>query len=273
MSNYSFDSVGAVEETPLAAPCFDTRLPVTKAARARRTTAWSSKPNTLPREAAPTATVAVADQLRHLILSGKLQPGLMLHQQQLALRLGVSRMPVSHAFARLESEGLVVMTPHRFACARVAAVSADEAAEIFDLRLTLETATLRHAIPRHTAETLETVRASQRALVSDEGPDHWIVSGQRFLTALYAPSGRALTMRRIEWFQRFVERCYQAWPAPELVDRTSWSKRYARLADSVSERDETAAMTALAEHLSAMQALILRVLPGQADQGSTSPSS
>ena len=269
MSNFHFDSVGAVEETPLTAACFDTRLPVTKAARARRTTAWASKPTALPREVAPTATVAVADQLRHLILTGKLRPGLLLHQQQLALRLGVSRMPVSHAFARLESEGLVVMTPHRFACARVAAVSAEEVAEIFDIRLALETATLRHAIPRHTAETLATVRASQQALTREEGPDHWIGAGQRFLTSLYGPSGRALTMRRIEWFQRFVERCYQAWPSPDLVHRTTWTAVYARLADAVVARDDVAAAAAIAEHLAAMKALILRVLPTETEQGAS----
>jgi DNA-binding GntR family transcriptional regulator len=52
-------------------------------------------------------------ELRSAILSGSLRPGVRLRQEELAARLGVSRMPVRQAFSVLEREGLVRTDPWR----------------------------------------------------------------------------------------------------------------------------------------------------------------
>ena len=69
----------------------------------------------LGRERAPEQ---VTNRLREAIVSGLLQPGDRLMQEELAERLGVSRMPIREALRRLEAEGLVVLQPYRGALSR-----------------------------------------------------------------------------------------------------------------------------------------------------------
>ena len=74
----------------------------------------------LPTSAAPIALRAasllperIAESLRAEILANRLEPGARLGEQELATRLGVSRVPLREAFRMLEGEGLVTIEPHR----------------------------------------------------------------------------------------------------------------------------------------------------------------
>jgi DNA-binding GntR family transcriptional regulator len=91
-------------------------------------------------------TQLVVDQIRDLIVTGKLALGEQLSENALAERLGVSRTPVREAFLRLEAERLVEIRPQRgtfvFACGH------DEVRDICELREILEAGALRLAIRR-----------------------------------------------------------------------------------------------------------------------------
>src|SRR4051812_13031640 len=76
------------------------------------------------------------ENLRRLVVDGTLRPGQRLHLDGLASQLGVSTMPVRVALRRLETEGLVTISPRRGTT--VTDLRSDEAAEIFLLRRTLE---------------------------------------------------------------------------------------------------------------------------------------
>src|SRR3970282_365981 len=55
----------------------------------------------------------VYEALQNAIISGHLQPGEHLRQEDLAEQWGVSQTPVREAFRRLESEGLVEYSANR----------------------------------------------------------------------------------------------------------------------------------------------------------------
>jgi len=74
----------------------------------------------------------IVDQLRRLILEGKLAPGTILRQEHLARQLEVSRTPLREALLALESEGFVVIAPS--GAASVVALDARDAREIMDVR-------------------------------------------------------------------------------------------------------------------------------------------
>jgi DNA-binding GntR family transcriptional regulator len=74
----------------------------------------------------------------------------------LASEFGVSHVPLREAIQRLEAEGFLALHPRRGAF--VMPLSADDAREIFDLRVTLETKALRASIPGLTSEQLQIVR-------------------------------------------------------------------------------------------------------------------
>lgn len=112
---------------------------------------------------------AVYKWLRAAILAGEFAPGQMLRQEALAKRLGVSRVPLREALQRLESEGQVVLHPHRgFA---VASLDAEEIEEIFHLRILIEERAAYQSTRTRTAAHVELLRqllARMKDLVSDD---------------------------------------------------------------------------------------------------------
>lgn len=79
---------------------------------------------------------AVVDGIREQILSGELQPGDRLRQDELAEIFGVSTMPVREALRHLQAEGLVTFHPNRGAT--VSEISVEEYEEIYRIREELE---------------------------------------------------------------------------------------------------------------------------------------
>src|SRR3954468_13902850 len=74
--------------------------------------------------------------LRDGILDGTLEAGSPLRQEEVAARLGFSRLPIREALRRLDSEGLVVLRPRRGYV--VASLNRDEIDDVLDLQATLE---------------------------------------------------------------------------------------------------------------------------------------
>lgn len=100
----------------------------------------------------------VLDILRQAILEGVFAPGQHLRQEELAERIGVSRIPVRTALMQLDAEGLIEFQPHRGATVR--SLSAERLREVYNLRILLETFALRQA-----AETL--TPDEKRAIVQE----------------------------------------------------------------------------------------------------------
>jgi DNA-binding GntR family transcriptional regulator len=78
----------------------------------------------------------LAAALRARILDGELEPGRRLVERELVEVYDVARHTLRAALRRLQVEGLVRVEPNRGA--RVAALSAADLAELFELRLALE---------------------------------------------------------------------------------------------------------------------------------------
>jgi DNA-binding GntR family transcriptional regulator len=76
------------------------------------------------------------EQVRKRILTGDIPPGAPLRQDTIAEELGVSKIPLREALGRLEQDGLISSYPNRGYIVRP--MSADEAKEVFDLRLAIE---------------------------------------------------------------------------------------------------------------------------------------
>ncbi|MEH7121707.1 GntR family transcriptional regulator [Bacillus sp. JJ1503] len=83
-----------------------------------------------------TLHLKVCNILREAIIRGDFRPGERLKQSDLADKLGVSRMPVREAFRKLESEGLILLEPHKGAV--VKSINIEDIEEIYALRAELE---------------------------------------------------------------------------------------------------------------------------------------
>lgn len=102
-----------------------------------------------------TATV-IANQLRESIITGELEPGSRLRQQDLARKYEASRMPIREALQRLESEGLVSVVAHSGAW--VASLDLEEFQKTYQLRNVVEPFALEQSILGLTARDKATIQ-------------------------------------------------------------------------------------------------------------------
>ncbi|MCC7361665.1 MAG: GntR family transcriptional regulator [Anaerolineales bacterium] len=106
----------------------------------------------------------VVDVIREAILSGELEPGARLLQEDLAERLQVSSTPVREALRQLESEGILQSSPNRGV--RVVEVNFSAVREIYQIRAELEALATRCAVPRLTSADLAHLRRLQAQIVA-----------------------------------------------------------------------------------------------------------
>ncbi|PTW99049.1 GntR family transcriptional regulator [Pararhodobacter aggregans] len=90
----------------------------------------------------------LVEQLRSYFTEGPLKPGEKVNEQALASAYGVSRTPLREALKVLASEGLLTWTPNRGV--RMAEISAEGLAEVFEVLMALESLAGRKAAARMT---------------------------------------------------------------------------------------------------------------------------
>jgi len=200
---------------------------------------------------------AILAALRADISSGKLAPGAVLRQAELAEQFGTSRIPVREALNSLQAEGLVQIEPNRGAY--VTTLGADELHELFDLRVLLETDVLRRAVPLHTERTLRRLESVQHELDGETEPLEWLRLDRAFHDGLYAPSGRPRSLQMVASLRASVERFYLAQLGPE-ARRPGWNDEHQRLIALVRAGDADGACAMLAGHLRETEKLAVSTL-------------
>ena len=153
---------------------------------------------------------ALADQIfdivRDRIISGELAGEAPIRQDALAAELGISKIPLREAFARLEQDGLVVSKANRGFF--VSPLSAEEAYDVFDLRLKLEPAAVAEAATRAGEVDRAAARGALAAL--NQATQARAVSvaamNRAFHMALVRPAGRRVTLTILERLQVVAER-------------------------------------------------------------------
>lgn len=148
----------------------------------------------------------VFDQARERILSGRLPADTPIRQDALALELGVSKIPLREALARLESEGLVVSHPNRGFIVRP--LSRADAEDVFDLRLRIEPNACVLGARRADEAAQEAARTAFAALdaalrngLADVGR-----CNREFHLTLVRPSGRGVTIETVDRLLALSER-------------------------------------------------------------------
>lgn len=137
-------------------------------------------------------------ELRRRVLSGALPAGSRIDQHELAADLRMSITPLREAIRRLSSEGLVELDTHRNV--RVAPMSAAEARELLEVRLSLEPAAVELAAARRTEVDADAMRAAAAQLlpVTRRWGEDAILAHHEFHRALYAASHNRTMIRVLD---------------------------------------------------------------------------
>ena len=211
----------------------------------------------------PPLSDIVMDQIRDLIIAGRLKPGEQLSEAGLAEQLGVSRTPVREALRSLEAERLVELRPGRgtfvfhYALARLIDIS--------QLREVLETGAMRIALQRNRDALLSelgnvldlSAATLGRDILGYQACDTMFhdtlvrFSGNSELVDTYSRiSGRAQAIRR-----RFTN-------TPSQVERSH--NDHCLIVSRLKSNDDRGAVAILSQHIHNV-AVLYQVLSEQSD--------
>jgi len=193
-----------------------------------------------------TAPEVVAEYIRDAIYRNELLPGQQLQQEELAVKFGISRIPVRDALRQLQGEGLVELYPNRGAF--VSNPGVEELKEVFGLRILLETHALRQAVPNFTTSELELCASLLVRLESVANRADWSRIDQEFHAALYAPCRQVRTLGLIENLRGCVNRFYYLYLSPESYG-PDCLREHRQILKACQKRDPETAAKFLEAHL------------------------
>jgi DNA-binding GntR family transcriptional regulator len=144
--------------------------------------------------------------MRERILNGAMPGGSPVRQDTVADELGVSKIPLREALTRLEQDGLVISFPNRGFIVR--SMSADEAEEVFELRLKLEPDAMGRACLKVDKADQEAAQAALDAMERDVSPGgvQNVVLNRQFHMALVRPGVGLVTGQFVERLNVLAER-------------------------------------------------------------------
>ena len=130
------------------------------------------------------SSARVASYLREAILGGELKPGDWIRQEEVAERLGASRLPVREALRMLEAEGLTEHEPHKGA--RVPRLSQHEVEVIYRMRERLEPLALVESMTQLTVEDLQRLEEVQRQIEENDDVEKFLDLDREFHMLTYS---------------------------------------------------------------------------------------
>lgn len=184
-------------------------------------------------------------RLRDEILDGVRAPGSKLVERDIADALAVSRVPVRDALKALEAEGLVTLRPRTWAVVRE--FTADDIADLNELRSAVETWTFRLAAERYTPDGLARLRASVDAELSAAKAADPVTA--RRAAADFHEVATELSGNKLlsEWMQTMRSR--MRWLMSQHDDLLHIALEHEALYDAIAARDVARVSELSANHL------------------------
>jgi DNA-binding GntR family transcriptional regulator len=190
----------------------------------------------------------VYEQLKAMSVSFELKPGERLNEGELAKRLGVSRTPLREALNRLNTEGFLRFTPGKgFFCREL---DAHEIFDLYELRKSIEVASVRFAVKRAKNEDIDALLAFLDATGPDPGERssiELVELDETFHERLMAMSDNAemlRVLRNVNARIRFVR-----WIDMDRINRANTQAEHRAVLHALKGRDEGTCVYVLERHI------------------------
>jgi DNA-binding GntR family transcriptional regulator len=178
--------------------------------------------------------------IREAIMQGIFRPGQRLNLDSIAESLGVSRMPVRASLRQLENEGLVEI--HHYRGATVSVLRADEIAEIYELRILLESYLLKLAVAELDDAFLDRLEEIVEQLESSDELAERLERRFQLYGELYGRANRPRALAQVNSLRGSVGRYL-------LLQRADEMHSHEKLIKHLRARDADKAAEWLVEHL------------------------
>lgn len=155
-------------------------------------------PFSLPRIETRTRQEVVFQELEKAIISGNIPPGQKLATEEIAQRMGVSRIPVREAMGRLEARGFITTRPKWGSI--VNELSRENLKEILELRLLLECEAIARAVPQTRKEAVKKLKQLNKkyaAARADNDADLLLKVNRKFHMLAYGESRAPILLELI----------------------------------------------------------------------------
>jgi DNA-binding GntR family transcriptional regulator len=202
----------------------------------------------------------VYQRLREGILLGDFQPGERMRQSDVAEHFDVSHTPVREALARLASDGLVTLHPHRGAV--VNSLSPQEIDEIYELREVLDPYIARKTTEQASDEHLDAIHAAAQACAEPDLSSTELFERNRlFHLALYEGCGNQRMVQLFEslWDSVTAIRMFDVYVS-DAEELAKMNREHAEISRAVAARDGKRAAELVRQHIAAARRDLLELL-------------
>lgn len=208
----------------------------------------------LPR--VPNLTEMAYLSVRKYLLEGMLPHGERLTEESVATRLGISKSPVREALNRLETEGLIVISPRRGAFLRRFTLA--ETRDLYNVREVLEAYALRIAqvTPRLIDELEQSVERTREYLRQGDKLGH-VDEDVRFHALLASSTGNGELMGILENIQH---KSLLSRAKTFHLSAPATPEGHSRILAALRRGELEAAAVAMAEHIAYTRDALLKVM-------------
>ena len=187
-------------------------------------------------------------RLRGAIVAGTFEPGTRLVERTLGDQLGVSRSVVREVIRHLETEGLIEMAKHG---PIVALLDWNEARQIYDIRVLLESAAVADCATRADAAVkaeLASILGDLDRAASDREPGAMLEATIEFYAAIFTNSGHEIAWEIVSRLNSRISRLRVMTLA--TANRTvSGPARLRQILEAIERNDSETAAAACREHI------------------------
>ena len=202
----------------------------------------------------------VTDILRGEIFSGRLKPGAIMNEKDLAERLGVSKTPVREALTLLDHDGLVQTLPRKGYF--VSSITIQDVHDFFQLRVILECAAAEMAVTKITdaqIDELECLATSENPAEDATEEFDKNIRLHHFIARVSGNERLASLIRKLLLEER------------RMISTGYMPQQHERLIAALRQRDPQRAAEAVRNHIHAVRDKVLRgVAPSLAGEESQS---
>lgn len=196
----------------------------------------------------PTNAEQAYKEIKKLIIKTELNPGSVINESDLMEKLGIGRTPIREALKRLQSDDLVVVKPRRGIF--VAQLAITDLAQIFEVRVELESLAVRLACERITEEQLARLKSLADQYLSSKKADkeEMIELDSKFHALIREATHNRFLISNLKYYYDLSLRIwYLALPqaAAEEID----VKAHCAIYEAIAAGDEDLAAKRIAKHI------------------------
>jgi DNA-binding GntR family transcriptional regulator len=201
----------------------------------------------------------VYEQIKHDIITCKLEPGEPVSENQFVDRFGVSKTPIREALTSLVQDGLLEYTPNRGF--RVTPISVADIQEIFEARTFFEVEIFKLAVKKISDAEIDELAKHNWVEGDAKSPEHaeaFLASNRKFHSTLAAASRNSRLLWYYETLMNEAQRLFYMDISMHNKE-FQWGHGHDGIINALRNRDEAAGVIAIRDTLERARKRVLDI--------------